>query len=257
MEESIKNKFSIIDTHIWALTRGNRFLYFNIERLSKNEIKWFINQKFYKELGYFPNIDNPKSYNEKIQWYKLNYKNSLMTKYADKFLFKSQIEKELGKGYTIPLLGVWKNACDIDFDKLPNSFVLKVNHGGGGKTGIRIVKDKNKENLDEIKLVFDNWVQKWNSAYYNTLDWAYKDIEPLIIAEEYKEEIAGQLHDYKFWCFNGCPKYFWIDKDRFSKHTRDLYDMNKNIIPVDFNYERSRKPEKPLVACNSGGGGVL
>lgn len=241
MDENVKIKFDILDTHIWALTRGNRFLYFNIEKLSKNEIKWFINQKFYKELGYFPNIDSPKSYNEKIQWYKLNYKNSLMTKYADKFLFKTQIEKELGSGYTIPLLGVWSNASDIDFYKLPKSFVLKVNHGGGGKTGIKIIKDKNKENLDDIRLIFDNWVQKWNSAYYSTLDWAYKDIEPLIIAEEYKEEIDGQLHDYKFWCFNGNPKYFWIDKDRYKEHTRDLYDINKNILPVDFIYPRSKK----------------
>ena len=65
MEDAIKNKLGIIDTHIWALTRGNRFLYFNMDKLSTNELKWFINQKFYKELGYFPNIDNPKSYNEK------------------------------------------------------------------------------------------------------------------------------------------------------------------------------------------------
>lgn len=243
MQEDIEQKFHHIDTHVWALTRGNRFFYFNQQKLGDNEVKWIINQKFYKELGYFPNIDHPQSYNEKIQYYKLYYRNVLMTKYANKVTFKSQIEKCLGKGYTVPLLGVWRQASEIDFDKLPKSFVMKVNNSGGGVTGIKIVRDKTKINVDEMKSIFDNWVQKWNNAYYNTLDWCYKDIAPLILAEEYIEEFDNQVCDYKFMCFDGIPKYFWIDQGRYTDHRRDIYTIEKEYLDFDFIYPRSCVPK--------------
>lgn len=196
-----------------------------------------INQKFYKELGYFPDIENPKTYNEKIQNYKLYYRNSLMTKYIDKYTFKSQIEKELGKGYTIPLIGVYDSVYQIDFDKLPKSFVIKSNQTGGGQYGIKVVKDKSQANIDEIKFMADNWLRRWNNVYWATFDWGYKDIEPKLIIEEYKEDSSnGELRDYKFLCFDGEPQYMWIDTDRFENHKRNIYDMNLKKTDCEWRY---------------------
>lgn len=202
-----------------------------------------IKRQFKYHVGYELNLDNPKTFNEKIQWLKLYYHDPIMTKCADKYLVREYIKEKIGEEYLIPLLGVWDKVDDIDFDSLPNQFVLKVNWGCGQNI---IVKDKSKLNIEEAKNKLKNWLNPFSNHYYWSYEWQYKNIEPKIICEKYLEQIDEQIYDYKFFCFNGIPKYIQVDIDRFSNHKRCIYDTNWNKLEFTNNYPLYNKDiEKP------------
>ena len=182
-----------------------------------------IKRQFKERVGYDLNLEDPKTFNEKIQWLKLYYHDPLMTKCADKYLVREYIKEKIGEKYLIPLLGVWDKPEDIDFDSLPNQFVLKVNWGCGQNI---IVKDKSK--LDIINTIekLKYWLEPFSNHYYNSYEWAYKNIKPKIICEKYIEQIDGNLVDYKVFCFNGEAKYIQVDVDRFTDHKRCIYDLD-------------------------------
>ncbi|WP_297277201.1 ATP-grasp fold amidoligase family protein [uncultured Brachyspira sp.] len=182
-----------------------------------------IRKKFKESLGYELNLENPKTFNEKLQWLKLYYHDPLMTKCADKYLVREYVKEIIGEEYLIPLLGVWDSPDEIDFDSLPNQFVLKVNWGCGQNI---IVKDKTKLNIDEIKEKLKYWLEPFSNFYYYNYEWQYKNIKPKIICEKYMKQVNDQLYDYKLFCFNGKVKYIQVDLDRFTNHTRCIYDTN-------------------------------
>lgn len=184
-----------------------------------------IKNRFKELMGYDLNLENPKTFNEKIQWLKLFYHNPIITKCTDKYLVRDYIKEKIGDKYLIPLLGVWDRPEDIDFDKLPNKFVLKVNWGCGQNI---IVKDKTQLNYNDIIEKLRNWLFPFENHYYYNFEWQYKNIIPKIICEKYIEQINNQLYDYKVFCFNGEPKYIQVDIDRFSDHKRCIYDINWN-----------------------------
>ena len=192
-------------------------------KFRENEIK----ERFKKSLGYELNLDNPKSFNEKIQWLKLYNHDPLITKCADKYLAREYIKEKIGEEYLIPLFGVWDNPDDIDFDALPNQFVLKVNWGYAQNI---IVKDKSKLNIEEVKEKLKNWMKPLSNNYYNSFEWSYKNIQPKIICEKYIEQIDGDLFDYKVFCFNGKVKYIGIHLYRYTNHSRCIYDIHWNKI---------------------------
>lgn len=164
------------------------------------------------------NLEKPKTFNEKMQWLKLYDNTPLKTKLADKYLVRDWIKEKIGEEYLIPLLGVWDNFDEIDFDKLPDQFVLKTNHGSGWNL---IVKDKSKLDINKAREKFNKWM-KINFAFVAGFELHYMNVPPKIIAEEYKEEL-GQLYDYKFMCFDGEVKFIWVDTDRFTGHRRTLF----------------------------------
>ncbi len=210
-------------------------------KFRENEIK----EKFKNSLGYELNLDNPKSFNEKIQWLKLYNHDPLITKCADKYLAREYIKEKIGEEYLIPLLGVWDNPDDIDFDALPNQFVLKVNWGCGQNI---IVKDKSQLNIEEVKEKLKNWLKPLSNHYYYSFEWGYKNIQPKIICEKYIEQINDQLYDYKIFCFNGNPKYIQVDVDRFSDHKRCIYNnlWQKEIFKTGEGFKLYNKDiEKP------------
>ena len=192
--------------------------------------RWFIEYQVSKWLGYFINLDNPKTFNEKINWTKLYYRNPDMIIATDKYQFKNYIKDRLGEGYTIPLLGVWDNVNDIDFDSLPNQFVLKSNTGGNSEQMI-IVKDKGKLNIYEAKMKMNEWLQPWNGAYRVTYHWSYVDIPQRIIAEEYIEEIEKEETDYSFFCSFGKILYIFVYNDK-------IYHINNRCIFLDENWNK-------------------
>lgn len=205
----------------------------------------YLQDWFYEQTGKDLHLDNPQTFNEKIQWMKLYDATPLKTKLADKYLVREWIAKNIGEKYLIPLFGVWENFDDIDFEQLPNKFVLKTNHGSGWNI---IVKNKQKFNKEQAKIMLDKWMHT-NFAYFG-LELHYKDIKPLIIAEKYLETKDNDLKDYKFLCFNGVVKYIWVDKDRYKKHKRNLYDINWNLLPQKIsegkeydNFESIPKPK--------------
>lgn len=174
------------------------------------------------------NLKNPKTFNEKINWIKLYYRNDLMTRIVDKYEFKNYIKEQLGDGYTVPLLGVWDRVEDIDFDKLPNQFVLKSNCQSDGKF-IKIITNKNNINVRKLKEQMRHWLNPTNTLV-SSFCWAYHNVKPRIIAEEYIEQINKQVYDYKFMCFLGEPKWVLACSDRGENTVYENYDLDWNLF---------------------------
>lgn len=188
----------------------------------KQYLKW----RFRLEMGYPLNLNNPKTFCERIQWLKLYNRKPEYTQMVDKYAVKKFVANIIGEEYIIPTLGVWDRFEDIDFDKLPNQFVLKTTHGGGN-TGVVICKDKSKLDIDKARTKLNQSLKQ--CIYKNLKEWPYKDVERRIIAEEYLECIGNtDLVDYKFYCFNGQPLYCQVIKDRNSKETIDFFDQEWN-----------------------------
>lgn len=190
------------------------------------------NLKFYKHFKRFPNLNNPKSYVEKIQWLKLYDHNPLYTNLVDKYLVKDYITKVVGKEYTVPTIGIWDKAEDIDFEKLPNKFVLKCTHDSGR---VIICTDKNK--IDKELVIKEMKYSLKRDFYAITQEWPYKNVKRKIIAEEYLVDESGtELKDYKFFTFGGKVEFIQVDFGRFTNHRRNYYDINWNLLDIQNNY---------------------
>lgn len=217
--------------------------------------KWYYNKllkwnpkkaliKLYKfNTGHSLDFSNIKTYNEKIQWLKLNNKCNLLSVCADKFLVRNFVT-DLGLEYILPrLLGVYDRPEEIDYDKLPEKFVLKLNHGWGYNI---IVKDKSKLNIKET----NKQLLKWKKEKFGILtgETHYFNIVPKIICEEYIETDEDNLRDYKVLCFNGKPKYIQVDSYRFQELKRDIYDLDWKKLELKLGYPNNNTPiEKPAI----------
>ena len=217
-------------------------LFRKLSRLIPDRI--YLQIVYFKHFRRFINFNNPKTFNEKIQWLKLNYRNEEYTKLVDKYRVKQYITKLIGEEYVIPTLGVWNNVDDIDFKSLPEKFVLKCNNDSGG-----IVICKNKKDFDEAKAKSFLKERLKNNGYWYGREWPYKNVKPFIIAEKYMEDsISKDIKDYKFFCFNGSMEFFDIDIDRFIEHRANYYDRNGNFLPFGKTYcppDYTKKIEMP------------
>lgn len=208
--------------------------------------------EFYLKALYFCrfkrklDLDNPKTFCEKLQWLKLYYHKPVFHIMADKVEAKNFVLERLGKDYIIPTLAVWDSAEEIDFNVLPEQFVIKCNHDSG--TGLYICKDKSKLNEQKVR----EGLNKGLKYDYFMLgrEWPYKGIPRKVFAEKFMVDESGtELKDYKFFCFNGEVKFFKVDFDRFIDHHANYYDLDWNML--DFGEELvPPKPdhviEKPL-----------
>jgi len=190
-----------------------------------------IKIQYFIKCGRRLDLKNPERYSEKIQWYKLYYRNMAMQQCADKYRVREYIEKK-GLGHILnELYAVYKRPADISIEDLPNQFVLKSNNGSG--TNI-ICKDKKEHSLEEIKKEFEGFF--FQSSVSAGREWVYSDIEPVIIAERYLEDesrVNRDICDYKFLCFNGKPHYIAYDTDRFAGHKRNIYDTQWNNLEIE------------------------
>lgn len=210
-----------------------------------NEISLF----YENAIGKTPDIKNPSSFTEKIQWIKFNQSTEIKGLLSDKYEAPKYVKNNFPEINIIPQYGAWDKAEDIDFSKLPDQFVLKCNHGSAMNI---IVKDKKKLNISKTIKILNNWMKidfdLVNGMYENH----YKFITKKIIAEKYIEEPDGNLHDYKFHCFNGEPKFIEFIGDRLSNtHTihSSIYTSDWKRTNISFNsdtpYETDyKKPEK-------------
>ncbi|MDQ5983567.1 MAG: hypothetical protein RUMPE_00591 [Eubacteriales bacterium SKADARSKE-1] len=178
------------------------------------------------------NLENPTTYNEKIQWLKLYDSTPIKTKLADKYLVRDWVKEKIGEEYLVPLLGVWDKFDDINFDKLPDKFVLKCNHGSGWNI---VVTDKSNFNKAEAKKKFDTWINT-NYAFRAGLELQYKNMKPKIIAEEYMENDGGDLYDYKVWCNNGRADFIMYLSNRKNGLKMSFYDTKWNLMPFTYTY---------------------
>ena len=199
--------------------------------------KMYLSLTFYSKFGYWIDWEHPQTFNEKLNWLKLNYRNPLLTKMADKYEVKAIVKKLIGEEHVVPCFGVWDRFEDIDFDKLPNQFVLKTT---GDSSGTFICKDKAK--LDMVKAKEHVMKGLGRNYYYKCREWVYKDIKPRIIADQLLDDGSGhELIDYKFWCFNGEPRVMYC-----TNKARDIfenfYDMDFRPIMIDHGFKR-HQPE--------------
>lgn len=172
------------------------------------------------------NLKNPKTFNEKLQWLKLNRHEDVLSTMVDKHKAKDYVALKIGQEHVIPLLGVWDSLEDIDFSKLPDKFVLKCSHDCGG---LVICKDKDSLDRTKAKNKISNSLNK--SYYWKGREWPYKNVKPVVFAEQFVEDCNHELNDYKFFCFNGKVKCFKIDFDRFVDHHANYYDTEGKLLP--------------------------
>ena len=192
------------------------------------------------------NFNNPKSFNEKIQWMSLNYyaDNDEIHRIVDKYQFKEYIEEKLGTGYTVPLLGKWNTPNEINYDILPNQFVLKSNWGGDGKQ-VKIIKNKDKLNITELNKELSKWISFEGNMYYYAFNGPCKKAKPCIIAEEYVEGLGTEFYDYKVFCFNGKAEFVYVTTNwTLSEHMMTYYDTNWNKLDLRYSgYEHLDMPK--------------
>lgn len=190
--------------------------------------------------GYWPNLKNPKTFNEKLNWYKLYYHDPLMSRCADKYEMRNYLKEKGLEQYQNKVYGIYNNVEDIDFEILPQSFVLKSAHGSAQTI---VCKDKSKLNLQEAKKEMAFWLK--TNQYDTGCEWVYKDIPPRIICEELIYTKDGQApKDYKFFCFYGEPKFILLCSGRVDGHDKldlDFYDMDWKHIPVKQGFPNSKK----------------
>lgn len=192
-----------------------------------------LSEAFNRRVGYPLNLNEPKTMNEKIMWMKLYYQDPLITKCADKFAVKDYVAETIGAEYTVPTIASWSNPDEIDFDALPDQFVLKVNWSSGYNI---IVPDKSKLDIENTKRRLNAWMQPDRNAYFQYFNWGFKHMKPIVYAEEYLEQFAGQVYDYKFFYCNGKFEYMLIATDRADDDTltHDFFDNNFNHLPVEY-----------------------
>lgn len=210
--------------------------------LIKYDDRKYLEYVYKEHMGKNLNLDNPKTFNEKLQWLKLNNRNTMYTKLVDKYEVREYVSKVIGSNYLIPLLGVFDSYKEIDFDKLPNQFVLKLTHDSGT---VIICKDKTKLNRKQTISKLKKGLKR--KYFYLYREWPYKDVKPRIIAEKYmKDNNSSVLNDYKFYCFNGEPKMMFIITERGNDPKINFFDMDFNEINLHQGFKKGEKKlEKP------------
>ena len=200
-------------------------------------VKWKYYLVFRKKL----NLDSPQSFNEKLQWLKLNDRHQEYTQMVDKYEAKKYVASIIGEEYIIPTLGVYNSFDEINFDELPNQFVLKCTHNSGG---IVICKDKSTLNIEKSRKLMNKWLKV--NPFWKNREYPYKNVKPRIIAEQYMEDESGyELKDYKFFCFDGNVKLLFVAADRGveGEETKfDFFDTEWDHLPFTNGHPNSTKP---------------
>ena len=205
---------------------------------------WYLKYRYKQVFGRSLDLKHPKAFSEKNQWLKLHDRKPIYSKLVDKYEVKPIIAKIIGDEYIINTLGVWDNYDDIDFDKLPNQFVLKCTHDSAS---ITICLDKTKFDKNQHAWKYNDIYMKRDYYHYENKQWAYKGMKPRIIAEEYiQDDQYDSLSDYKLYCFNGVARGVYVTINRFTNLSVSMYDMDWNLMPFEHIHpNQGEKIEKP------------
>lgn len=234
IEQKLYNEFKFVSQYIEIYKeKAKNYEYYSA--LDPRRYAAALSVWYHYVTGDWLNLDKPITFNEKIQWLKLYDSTPLKTRLADKYLVRDWVKEKIGDQYLIPLLGVWDKFDDIDFDKLPNSFVLKANHGCSWNI---IVRDKSKFDIEDARKKFAVWM-RMNFAFKFGLELQYLNIPPKIIAEEYLENGNEDLYDYKVFCFNGKADSVMFLSERQKGLKMAFYDLNWNKLPFTYSFPRN------------------
>lgn len=202
--------------------------------------KAYIKLYFKEKVGYPINLDKPETFNEKLNWLKLYDRSPIYSMMADKYEVKRIVRERAGEEFVVPCYGVWSSFDSIDFESLPDTFVLKAT---GDSSGAILCKDKKTFDYAAAKQRLDSCLKR--NYYYRTREWPYKGIQARIIADQLLDDHTGnELRDYKFWCFNGVPRLMYCTvktKDK-SQVYENFYDMDFNVADIDHGFPR-HQPE--------------
>ena len=199
--------------------------------------KRYVKFLFKYKLGYSINLTNPRTFNEKLNWLKLYNRNPLYTKMVDKFEVKKIVADRIGEQYVVKNIGKWESFNEIDFEKLPNRFVLKCTHDSSGAI---VCRDKSNFDFAAAKRKVCNSMKL--NYFYAYREWPYKNVKPAIIVDEFLDDHSEkELKDYKFWCFNGEPKYMYCTV-KAREIYENFYDMDFNLVDINHGFDR-RTPE--------------
>ena len=193
----------------------------------ENFVKWTYYLTFRKKLD----LDNPKTFNEKLQWLKLNDRHEEYTQMVDKYEAKKYVANLIGEEYIIPTLGVYDSFDELDFDKLPNQFVLKCTHNSGG---IIICRDKASLDVPKARKQMTKWLKK--NPFWTNREYPYKNVKPRIIAEQYmtNDGLSQELTDYKFFCFDGNADCVMVCLERHLNDTKFyFFDKDWNFLRLN------------------------
>lgn len=205
--------------------------------------KFIVSIMFRIQLGYKLNLENPKTFNEKLQWLKLNDRNPLYPQLVDKVLAKEYVAALTNGKYIIPTYQKVTHARDIKYESLPNQFVVKANHDSGS---VYVVKDKNLIDKQQIERLFSKSLKR--NYYYEGREWAYKKVKPQILIEEYLENSNGEpLLDYKFFCFHGEPRFLYVSQDLHEHNNVKMAYLSSDFGETDIHFDDypSFSPQKP------------
>ena len=205
--------------------------------------KFYLQCLYRDQLGKKLNLEQPETFNEKLQWLKLYNRKPEYTMMVDKYAVKSYVAEKIGEEYIIPTLGVWDRFEDIDFDALPDQFVLKCTHDSGG---LVICRDKSKFDRKAAQKKITRSLKR--NYYWYGREWPYKNVKPRILAEQYMEEktkrtVCQLLTVYKIFTFGGTPKLIQvIQGDKTARETIDYFDLEWNLLELRQNFPNSSEP---------------
>ena len=206
-----------------------KLFYGLIKKMKFLPAEYYLKVYFEYYTGKKLNLANPQEFNEKIQWLKAYYRPAVLTQVVDKYAVREFVKERVGEEYLNTLYQVYYRVGDVDFDQLPEQFVIKGAHGYNFNL---LVPDKSQLNRFKAKLKMRKWMSK-NQYYRGGQEWAYKNVVPKLIAEKYLiEEGKPSISDYKYFFFNGVPKFIQVDLDRSVEHVRSYVDMNWE--PLEF-----------------------
>lgn len=215
----------------WLFTQCSRWL----------PNKFYLSVLYRMRIGEKMNWKNPTTYNEKCQWMKLYHQRDLYTRLADKYAVKEYVSQLIGEEYVVPTYGCYDKFADIEFDKLPNTFVLKATHDSSGAV---VCTDKSTFHMEEMRRKYNRLLKR--NWYWHCCEWPYKNIKPRLLIDAYLNDDTGAtLRDYKFMCFNGEPKVMYCTvKDKYIYE--NFYDMNFQPMAISHGYDRHQPEfEKP------------
>lgn len=195
---------------------------------------------FHGEMGYKPDLKNPRTFNEKLQWLKLYDHHPEYTDLVDKLKAKKIVGEKIGLQYIVPIYGEWDRADDIPFEELPDQYVLKCNHDQGS---VIVVSDQKLLDKEKTVRVLNKKLKR--NIYYGTREYPYKDVAPRVFAEKYLGKV---MTDYKFYCFNGEPGFLYCSKGMLRSNVGavDFYDLDWNLMPFyRTDYDRLGKIPRP------------
>jgi hypothetical protein len=206
-----------------------------MEDMSFEQRKRWLKAAYFSRIGTMPDFDNPKTWTEKMCWYRLHYTHPDLQRISDKISFKTYIEEKLGPGYTAELYATYTCDTQFDLEALPEQFVVKSSLATSGEN-IVFVNDKTQVNTHQVRFEINNWLQPWNSNAKAFSNW-YRGMVPSVLAEEYLQPQSGELLDYKIYCFYGVPKHVVVIGGRFTKGFVHLYDLDWQRQPFSGVFE--------------------